>query len=130
MRLCRFNVYHAVHSTSVLPLSKVTQVVAEDPFTIFASTCPDAFPDDGPPLAQMSYDRKQTIVEHRQLGISMKSGNVYVSPSYAVLPACEGHRPLRGLCPSRDHGCLLNIRDAWHLGAAQASLAMCAGFDT
>ena len=90
MRLCRFNVYHAVHSTSLLPLSKVTQVVPGDPFTIFASSCPDAFPDDSFPLAQMSYDRRQTIKEHRQLGTSMKSGNVYVSPPHALLSACKG----------------------------------------
>ena len=97
LRLCRFNVYHAVHSTSLLPLSKVTQVLPGDPFTIFASACPDAFPDDSPPLAEMSYDRRQTIREHRQLGISMKSASVYVSASCAALSAC------RGLCLSRDH---------------------------
>ena len=110
-----------MHSTSVLPLSKVTQVVPGEHFTIFASACPDAFPDDGPPLAEMSYDRRQTIAEHRQLGISMNSGNVYVSPSYAVSSACKG------LCLSADHTCLQAIRDAQHVSAAQASLAVCAG---
>ncbi|CAK0782349.1 hypothetical protein CVIRNUC_005643 [Coccomyxa viridis] len=84
-----FNVYHAVHSTSVLPLSKVTQVVPGEHFTIFASACPDAFPDDGPPLAEMSYDRRQTIAEHRQLGISMKSGNVYAFANSRGVRAAE-----------------------------------------
>ena len=114
-----------MHSTSVLPLSKITQVVPGDPttFTIFASACPDAFPDNSPPLAEMSYDRRQTIREHRQLGISMKSGHVYVSLPHAVLSACQG------LCwLSIDHTCLLATGDAHHSHAAQASLAACVGF--
>ena len=108
-----------MHSTSVLPLSKVTQVVPGEHFTIFASACPDAFPDNGPPLAEMSYDRRQTIAEHRQLGISMKSGNVYVSPCHALLSAWKG-------LVWKHRATLLASRDAQHVSAAQASLAVCA----
>ena len=81
--------YHAVHSTSMLPLSKVTLLTSDGANAIFASASPEAFRDRGPPLNSGGWTEQTiSILEHRQMYIDMKSGDVFVSscsPSFAVL---------------------------------------------
>lgn len=76
--LRRFNVYHAVHSTSMLPLSKVSLLQHGDSKAIFCSASPEAFEEHGVPLDQTNNEQLASVLEHRQLCISMASGNVYV----------------------------------------------------
>ena len=77
----RFNVYHAVHSTSMLPLRKVSLLLHDDAQrkAIFCSASPEAFEEEGPPLDKTDKERLISILEHRQLCVAMSSGDVYVS---------------------------------------------------
>ena len=77
--LCRFNVYHAVHSTSMLPLSKVCLLVHNDSKAIFCSASPEAFPEEGGPLDQTDNENVVVILDHRQMCVAMSSGDVFVS---------------------------------------------------
>lgn len=72
--------YHAVHSTSMLPLSKITLLTADGAKAIFASASPEVFQDRGPALNSGGWTEQTiSILEHRQMYIDLKSGDVFVS---------------------------------------------------
>lgn len=79
--LRRFNVYHAVHSTSMLPLKKVCLLLHDDDMAkaIFCSASPEAFQEEGGPLSQTDNEHVVSILEHRQMCVAMSSGDVFVS---------------------------------------------------
>ena len=79
MGVCRFNVYHAVHSTSMLPLKKICLLLHNDSKAIFCSASPEAFQEEGGPLDQTDSEHVVSILEHRQMCVSMASGDVFVS---------------------------------------------------
>ncbi len=89
--LCRFNVYHAVHSTSMLPLKKICLLLHDDSKAIFCSASPDAFQEDGGPLDKTDNEHVGSILEHRQMCVAMSSGDVFVSCCSSLHPA---HRRL------------------------------------
>ena len=88
--LRRFNVYHAVHSTSMLPLRKICLLLHDDSKAIFCSASPDAFQEDGGPLDRTDNEHVGSILEHRQMCVAMSSGDVFVSPCL--------HLPQRQAC--------------------------------
>jgi hypothetical protein len=64
----------------MLPLSKVTLLTSDGTKAIFASASPEAFQDRGPPLNSGGWTEQTiSILEHRQMYIDLKSGDVFVS---------------------------------------------------
>ena len=121
----RFNVYHAVHSTSMLPLRKVTLLLHDDAQrkAIFCSASPEAFGEEGPPLDKTDNEQLVSILEHRQLCVAMSSGDVYVSrQSPQALAHREARSPfalpqfLRNQFPRLISGLLSNFTNpTWHV---------------
>ena len=71
--------YHAVHSTSMLPLKKICLLLHNDSKAIFCSASPEAFQEEGGSLDQTDSEHVVSILEHRQMCVSMSSGDVFVS---------------------------------------------------
>ncbi len=71
--------YHAVHSTSMLPLKKICLLLHDDSKAIFCSASPEAFQEDGGPLDRTDNEHVGSILEHRQMCVAMSSGDVFVS---------------------------------------------------
>jgi len=63
----------------MLPLSKVSLLLSEDTKAIFCSASPGAFEDNGGPLDKSDSEVLMSILEQRQMCVSMASGDVFVS---------------------------------------------------